>query len=258
MRERDRLSRMSPSLDSAILKWNRAVEHLNALKHECGVFMSTNPYGISPDLEIEGDWQIGKLLVREHPPIRLGVIAGDVINNVNAALDHLIYALSTTQPRGTGFPVYIDPDAYVLTSPKKKRSDRERLLSGVPDPDRAIIDAFQPYEGDLLKSDPLWLMREFANADKHRVTQPAFMKPRNLRFSYSAGCEFEAIPVSIKGPLDDGAELFRMQITCPDSTNPHVQVKAEVDLSIAFGPTRVDLVEMEAIMWRAADVIGCF
>lgn len=254
-----RLSRMVDRLASCLLKWNRAAEHFKLLKDECGTFISTEPYGISEKVETEDDWHLARLTVKEHPDIRLGVIAGDVVNNLNASLDHLVYALSLTKPKGTGFPVSVDPDAYVMTSAKKKRSDRDRLLAGVPDDDRAIIDAYQPYEsggtGDLL-----WLMREFANADKHRVTPAAFANPRNLRVHPPPGCFATVQPVvDISWPLDDGAVIFRWRVECPDmAPQANVKVRAEVDLSIAFGSPKVDLTVIERMFFRTADIIRCF
>lgn len=249
---------MADRLASALLKWNRAAEHFKLLKDECGAFISTEPYAISEKVEREGDWYLARLDVREHPDIRLGVIAGDVVNNLNAALDHLVYALSVTKTRGTGFPVAIDPDEYVKTSPKKKRSDRDRLLAGVLDDDRAIIDAFQPYENGG-RSDLLWLMREFANADKHRITPAAFANPRNLRIHPPDGCKVPVEPIKLTFPLDDGTPIYRWRIECPDRPpQANVQVRAEVDLSIAFGTPKVDLIVMESMFFRIADIIRCF
>lgn len=249
---------MADRLASALLKWNRAAEHFKVLKDECGAFIATEPYGISEEVELQGDWYISRLYVREQPDIRLGVIAGDVLNNLNASLDHLVYALSATKPRGTGFPVAIDPDAYVRTSPKKKTSDRDRLLAGVPDDDRAIIDAYQPYENGG-RDDLLWLMREFANADKHRVTPAAFANPRNLRVHPPNGCKVTADPIKLSHPLNDGTPIFRWRVECPDRPpQANVQVRAEVDLSIAFGTAKVDLIVIESMFFRTADIIQCF
>jgi len=48
-------------------------------------------------------------------------------------LGHLVYGLSATKRKGTGFRVHLDPDAYVRTSRKKKISDRDGLRDGVAD-----------------------------------------------------------------------------------------------------------------------------
>jgi len=239
------------------MKLERAVEHLKALKHESGLFMSTEPYSISEEPEVEGYWQLIRAYIREEPPIRFSVMAGDVIHNLNASLDHLVYALSVTKPLGTGFPIFADPDAYVFTSPKKRKSERDRLLGGVSDDDRAIIDAFQPYE-NRMKGDPLWRLREFANADKHRITAPAFAQMRGARIFYPRGCTVTYGP-SRTGPFHDGAVLLRFHLECPGGlSDANVQVRAELDLSMAFSATGVDFVDITAMVERVTDVIGCF
>lgn len=247
---------MTDRLESAGLKLDRAIEHFALLRHEAGVFMSPQPYTLSPNVEVEGGWQLIRLHVKEEPPMRLAVIAGDVMGNINAALDHLVYALSITKPKGTGFPLFLSGDDY--TRPKKDGSDRERLLAGVPDDDRAIIDAFQPYEREM-RGDPLWLMREFTNTDKHRITHPAFARPRNIGFEHPTGCEVTLDTYYRPGPLHDGAVVARFRVDCADlPPDANVQVKAKVDLSIAFGTRGLDLVEIERMIGRATDYIGCF
>lgn len=255
------LLRMVDRLASARLKLDRAREHLKVLKGQVHTFVNgePKPYALSDTGESEGElphWQDCFFEVREDPPIAFGLMAGDFIGNVNAALDHLVYGLSTTKPKGTGFPVVIDPDAYVLTTSKKRVSDRERLLAGVLDPDRAIIDAYQPYENGM-QADPLWRMREFANADKHRVTQPAWARVHAVRINAPHGCETRVARQRFSGPVHNGALLFRFQVRCGGLT-PKVKVRAEADMTLGFGPELVDLIEFDRIVERAADIIACF
>jgi hypothetical protein len=246
---------MADRLYSARLKFDSAVEHLKTLKDQVGIFMSTDPYSIAEDAKVEGYWYVARLKVREEPPISFSVLAGEVIDGLNAALDHLVYGLSRTKPKGTGFPIFIDPRPYVGV---KKDGQRESLLAGVANANRAVIDAYQPYEGEL-KADPLWLMREFANTDKHRITRPAFARPRNVRFHHPRGCDVTLQRKQSKRPLHDGAVLLRFHVEClrlpPEDK---VQVRTEVDLSIGFGDAAVDLVEIDAMVERVHDIIGCF
>lgn len=248
---------MAHPLASAHLKLNRARHHLKALKHDCWLFMGQDPkpYGIADQVKKEGQWSVALLEVRQHPPIEFGLVAGDFINNVQAALDHLVYGLSRTKRNGTGFPVFIDPDAYVFTSAKKKVSDRDGLLHGVIEDDRAIIDAYQPYEHEM-EADPLWRMRKFGNTDKHRVTHPAFARIRAARV-IAPGCDIYMEPYERAGPFDNGAPLFRFAVAC-GGQGPNVKVRSEVDMSIGFGPQSVDLVEFDAILARASEIIECF
>lgn len=241
---------MIDRLASARLKLARAREHFKTLKIETDAFVESEPYAVSSDPEVKDGWQIFRFRIFQEPPIRLAVIAGDVVNNVNSALDHLIYALSLTKASGTGFPVFLRIDDY--------SSHRDRLLQGVPEwPDRAIIDAYQPYErGNTL--DPLWLMRSFANADKHRVTQPAYSRPHRLRIEAPPGYRGQVIPPQITGPLYDGAELFRVRLSGPAPPEGGVHMKTRMDLTIGYGDRLTDNIEIGAMILVATEIIDAF
>lgn len=249
---------MADRLASARLKRDRAREHLKALKEQCWLFMNQEPkpYGISDKLKQEGQWSVALLDVRQHPPIEFGLIAGDFINNINAALDHLVYGLSATKKKGTGFPISVDPDSYVFTSRKKKVSDRDRLLAGVIEDERALIDAYQPYANGM-EADPLWRMREFANTDKHRVTHPAFARMHRYRV-IAPGCEIAMELCEHAGPFDNGTPLFRFSVSCGGPYGRNVKVRTEVVLSIGFGPLLVDLVEFDEMLGLTSEIIDAF
>ncbi len=240
---------MVDRLASAWLKLARAREHFKALKLETDAFTATQPYAIVSDPEIQQGWQVFRFKATHEPPIRLSVIAGDAVNSINAALDHLVYALSVTKAR-TGFPVYLDILNYV--------ADRDRLLNGVPEwPDRAIIDAYQPYERGF-DLDPLWLMRTFANTDKHRVTQPAYGRPNRLKIEQPPGYSGQVVPPQIDGPLYDGAELFRLRLTGPEPPEGGVHVYTRMDLTIGYGDRLTDNVEIGQMIHLATEIIDAF
>lgn len=242
---------MADGLDSPRMKLARAIEHFETMKRETDAFMGTDPYALSTNEKVDDVWHVGRLQVRAEPPRMLGTIAGDVVNNVNAALDHLVYERSVTKPdRGTGFPVSLSVSDYAL--------HRDRLLDGVPDwPDRAIIDAYQPYERGM-QADPLWLMRVFANADKHRVVQPAFARPHRLRFQLPPGYNANVTVVDHKGPLHDGAELYRLGLIGPPISEGGVKVNARLDLTIGYGDLLIDGNEIGQMLALAKEIIDAF
>jgi len=242
---------MLDRLISARLKLARAREHFKALKLETDAFVATQPYRITSYADVEQGWHVFRFEASQAPPIRLSVIAGDAVNSVNAALDHLVYALSVTKPpQGTGFPVFVSVNDY--------GAYRDRLLDGVPAwPDRAIIDAYQPYER-ALDLDPLRLMRTFSNADKHRVTQPTYGRPKSLRIQQPPGYTGQVIPPKIDGPLYDGAELFRVRLTGPDPPEGGVDVYTRLNLTIAYGDQLIDNVDIGGMILLAAEIIDAF
>lgn len=77
------------SIDGCLAKLDRADEHLEALSAETLAFLRSRPI----ELRGEMDKDIGRYSVRirlkERPPVRLGLIVGDAVHNLRAALDHL-------------------------------------------------------------------------------------------------------------------------------------------------------------------------
>lgn len=243
-------------LDSARLKLARAIEHQVFLKEEVSGFMATKPYALSRAEHIGHGWFLVRFLVRRNPPMKWALLAGDVATNANAALDHIVYGLSRTKKRGTGFPIALDPDEYVR--PKRNGSDRDRLLDGVREfPERAVIDAYQPY-ADRMKANPLYLLRFLANADKHRIVQPGFARPRHFRINGPPGYHVPVVPKKVVGRVKNRTELLRYTVIGPQSPSGGVKVNAEIDVSIGFGAMAIDLVELNEALARVDEVIRAF
>jgi hypothetical protein len=92
--------------------------------------------------------------------------ASDVVNNLRAALDHLVFQLidvhSPNSPpkvfERCSFPICDDFDAY-------ESAKRERV-KGISPAAMKIIDECKPYKGG---GNPLWEINEFNNIGKHRL-----------------------------------------------------------------------------------------
>jgi len=243
-------------LDSAHLKLGRAVLHFRDLQEQVAVFMASKPYGIGPEKHVGDGWIQVTFVVRRRPPIYFALLAGDAVSNANAALDHLVYGLSRTKPARTGFPIYVDPDKYVREG--KNGSDRDQLLAGVREfPERAIIDAYQPY-ANRMKADPLWLLRVFANTDKHRIVEPGYARSRHVGIKPPPGYQIGVIPGQVTAKLKNGTEICRYRVYGPPSAEGAVPVQAKVDFSIGFGPMSMDLVEIEEALARVNEIIRAF
>src|SRR5262245_52737821 len=85
-----------------LLKLARAKEHFTELREKAEAFLATEPYDWSMETEAFTDgtreYRISAS-VDDHPPIELGLIAGDVVQNLRAALDQLIWANSDSSKR---------------------------------------------------------------------------------------------------------------------------------------------------------------
>jgi hypothetical protein len=112
---------------------------------------------------------VARLTISDLPPSELGSMAGDVIHNLRACLDNLIWEITPTAARSrrTAFPIRSTEAGFASAVTEN--------LSGLP---AAVVDAarnVQPFVperlgglanngGELLK-----LLDDFWNDDKHRV-----------------------------------------------------------------------------------------
>jgi hypothetical protein len=89
-------------------------------------------------------------------------IAGDVIQNLRTALDHLAYQLvlvaGKRPSKYTAFPIYEDVTAY--------RKGKARKVKGMRPEAKKFIDTIKPYGGG---NDILVRLSDLNNIDKHRV-----------------------------------------------------------------------------------------
>jgi hypothetical protein len=152
------------------VKVERAKQHILDLNLRLKAFLNSNPYKVGTYRNPETR-QLTYFLtgVRNVPP-QIGLVVGDVIQNLRSALDHLAFQLYMLGPGGqaggagsrTYFPIADDSAKYKIEAPRK--------IKGLqPDAIKAI-DAVQPYKGgNTDKSDTLWRLEKMNNIDKHRL-----------------------------------------------------------------------------------------
>jgi hypothetical protein len=148
-----------PSLGDAYAKLDRAATHLAELKAKVTEFRKSHPYRVGVEGEVDtGEWVA--ILKPQQQPEGLGVVVGDIVSNLRAALDYLVYALAwldTGSPqRKTQFPI--------ADTPKQFQAVAKKRLKGIDVAHIAAIEATQPY-----KPGHRWLrvLRELSNTDKH-------------------------------------------------------------------------------------------
>lgn len=159
------ISNGSASLDGVMAKIDRAEEHLTELDTELGRYMDSEPYVPVIYQKPQGRRFSVAWRVIEQPPVRLSVVAGDVLSNVRASLDYLAWELvkaagntpSVKQPR-TQFPIL-----------KKRPKNSVIIRPGIDPAAQAVVESVQPYhEGEFANEHPLAILNELANRDKHR------------------------------------------------------------------------------------------
>jgi hypothetical protein len=151
---------------SAQRKFLWGVEHASRLLREANDYVGRDAYVFRAEVVSSSPHEIkfhGIAEEREAPPDYWPLIAGDAIQNLRSALDHVVYEAASRTNERTQFPIFADPGAY--------KDQPTNWLKGVPDSVKATIENAQPYR--RYPTNPagsgLWQLRELSNRDKHRT-----------------------------------------------------------------------------------------
>jgi hypothetical protein len=118
------------------------------------------------------------------PPAECRLAFGDAVHQLRSSLDHITYAmvkpLTTSRDvlRKVAFPIFVKEEPF------EKQSQSVRYLRDLLRPDQfAVILRTQPYKRNPTapETDPLWILSELDNIDKHRsilVVDPRLMTIR--------------------------------------------------------------------------------
>jgi hypothetical protein len=237
-----------PSLLGPHLKVARAIELLQALHSEATQFkMSRNlATGAEPRKETDTDgneWWVVDCASVQEIPIRLALLAGDVVHNARSALDHIAYQL-----------VRLDggkPDERTATplrsfEPKKGRSldSYEAALNGIADK-RALtfIASLQPYKPPkTVEREDLALLHELDIIDKHRLIRPGV--------AHMVEAHGKSV-IPSPGIVETGKELFRYP-----SNMKEVELKTRYEF--AFWEQQVDMARIGRLVSTAQGVVQKF
>jgi hypothetical protein len=170
------------------------------------------------------------------------LIAGDAIQNLMSALDHLAYQLvckdtadNPPKPGNIYFPIADDRAKY-----DRKKQDK---MQGAPPTTIAEIDALQPYRGG---DNALWSLHRLNNIEKHRLLLTVGAQAAGIHlgqlvspklapgFSPAAVAMFEGMNLFLM-PADKGFPLrpgFGLYMGAPDEEpNPKLQFRFMVALN---------------------------
>ena len=154
----------SDKLLSARLKVERAKQHIADLEVATRAFLDSNPY----EVRAKDDPQTGQL-VYEVVSVRdastcIPLAAGEAIQQLRSALDHLAYQLFQTgaylqgvKEREVYFPIF---------ETSKAKSEFLGTRKGTRKDVIDTIDEIEPYKGG--KGHRLWVLNRLNNIDKHR------------------------------------------------------------------------------------------
>ena len=192
-----------PSVDNRLrhvdLKLKRAKEHVFDLGHEIRSFLDTNPYKVETKRNPQTRQLLYYLTRVEPTPDGLPLLAGDAVQNLMSALDHMAYQIvcsdtrdNPPKPARIYFPI---AESYSEYEAIKHRKMEGALEDSVKD-----IDVLKPYKGG---NDLLWALHRLNNIEKHRLlfTVGSSYRSLNLGALASAGLQraIDADPKAFPG-----------------------------------------------------------
>lgn len=154
---------MRDRCELVLRKVERANKHIHDFNIAARGFLRDKVDG----LRFEDDPNTGDrtYYLTELPPIpaEVGLIAGDALQNLRSALDHLIWQLvlanGKVPTRSNSFPVADSSAKYIAALGNGK-------VKGVRKDAIDAIDAIKPYKGG---DDQIWHIHALNNVDKHRL-----------------------------------------------------------------------------------------
>jgi|SRR6478672_1124047 len=152
-------------MTSAQRKLKRGVEHVDRLRKEVKAYEEAGAYVFSDErtFRSSNEAEYRCFATQEKGmPSHWPLLAGEAIQNLRSALDHLVYEKSGGK-RSTQFPIFTEQSNFEDKAPGR--------LKGVPDDVKAKIEEVQPFRAmpDAAVHDPLAQLSSFSNLDKHRV-----------------------------------------------------------------------------------------
>lgn len=152
-------------LAQIIPKIERGKSHIRDLETQVRTFIQNDPYEIQTKRNPDTRQLIYYIASARPTPVNLSLVAGDAIQNLVSALDHLAYQIvgsdtndNPPRPNRIYFPVSDDAATYETTKRGK--------LQGALDESFLVIDSFKPYKGG---TDLLWALQRLNNIEKHRL-----------------------------------------------------------------------------------------
>jgi hypothetical protein len=231
-------------------KLDRSSEHIDELEERVERWLGTDAYTIAREKDPKTGYTLCRAKIKTEPPVELSLVAGDIVQNLRAALDHVVYALaerhSTLTPEiegGLMFPIIGHINSKGVPSDGadifKNELGRGRL-AGVPAKAVQYIETEQPYYHDHARITymftALWRLHDLSRIDKHRrlAVTTAFLHTPIVGYS---GPDPEVRFFQADGPVDDDDPLVAFS-----GAEEGVNAILTRDVALDEGPTRTGIV----------------
>jgi len=201
--------------DSASMKYHRAQYHYRCLKLAYERLRDSN-LRLGPQKRQIKPGEGAAFEPRIQPNERWGLIIGDCVQNLRAALDHAAFQLVPEPPKSEqavriAFPIFDDEPKY-----QEWKAKHTKWITAVDPRAVAIIDALQPCRGADPHGHILWKLYSLSNLDKHRSIHLAFVGIREIASKEGfvvQKLEPETGTVVIGSPPPDSGSDIHLQIT---------------------------------------------
>jgi hypothetical protein len=252
-------------LDGARGKVQRSKELFAELIAKHRDFMGLNPFGVVVDQNPDTGERIWRARVSRQVPETWGILVGDIVHSLRAALDYLAWELwianggsaNSSRANTITFPV-VDPTKTYSTKDQKLMEKDRRAAFGATT--SMLIERLQTETGRRLTADPslrpLFLLHRLDIWDKHRRLNVVGGTTRLTQMRIGGPGEDVQIEHMVIGgggpagdvrtvPIADGTELMRLTL---GAAAANVQQEQQFAHYIAFesdGPGKGEpLVEM--------------
>ena len=253
-------------LAGCIAKLERAEAHFESLWPKINAFTQgeSKPYRFVSHVDVEASQALWRLQVVEEPPLEWSTIAGDYVQNLRAALDHLIWVLVKANgfkpTNSNAFPIFdVEPPDK---SSHGERQRWNRQVYGLHPRVLRFLEVCQPYQGpDGPSAHVLAGLRTLSNEDKHRTLLPTFIavdenKVPNLRSLDFHRCKptIQQINLHAGRPLKHHDVVIDMDVDIL-GPNPEVELKGNLPLDVGIGRKPIPLKGLEQMSENVARVL---
>jgi hypothetical protein len=190
--------------------------------------------------------------------LELPAILGDLVHNLRAVLDHLIWASVETNgniaTEHTGFPIFPDRQSF--------SSGAHQRLAGTSATAKRVVELLRPYKGG---NDLLWILHRLDIVDKHKllVVVGAAYQSLVLKFRMKIPGQEEPVhfpPLALNPedrlfPIEDGDELYRVKAQVRAAGMAHDEPQFQIQLFLGS----VETSQSEPLLLfaqRAFDQVG--
>ena len=234
---------------------------MDCLRRAWQAFIEEQPYGILIEADPDPTCYLFRFEVFRPIPVRISAIAGDIVHNLRSSLDHFVTALVQQREGGDGrnaFPIYASEEAFIqdVRDRAKKRGPGPLHGIAVDSEEWAFIERAQPYKRrDRPKAHPLAVLADLSNRDKHRVLNPTYVAPAApLKITWDPGAILAEQRNFIRKGVrhEHHAKLLWLRFD-QRGANPNVRVDGRIPFGVAFGESRVTLLEIREAV---ANIIG--